>query len=360
MNPNAITSGKRAARRASRWRAGAATHGDDAGDDRRPVALLGDLVVELDCGQGEDDGDQRDHAERAPHQGGDEHRRDQQPDGGRDRQVATRLGWRRRTWALTARPAGCPPRRRPVGAGGRRGMPDGSVPIVIRLGSRADIGLVDARSVLTAHRAVVGAALLAGSPVVGAWVRPVESSCQTGDSEVNDDHTSSSSSVAGPATWRRRRRRGRGAAPRRSAGRSSAAAIPVSLAPNVRPSSTASWSRVGLVLVEEWTSSSSSSRSRSPGVVRHRLSFPSPLLGHARTSSVPASGTQTSSSSLLLAAERLVDPLDVVVGDLLELLLGALELVGARSRPPSRRLRGACGRRGGCCGRRSGRPRPCA
>ena len=89
MNPNVITSGS--ARSPIQYVAsGCRDARRDTGHDRRPVALLGDPVVELDRRQGDDDGDQRDHAERAPHQRGDEHRRDQYADGGCDRQVATR------------------------------------------------------------------------------------------------------------------------------------------------------------------------------------------------------------------------------------------------------------------------------
>ena len=63
---------------------------------------------------------------------------------------------------------------------------------------------------------------------------------------------------------------------------------------------------------------------------------------------------------VLLAGQRLVDLVDVLVGDLLELLLGPVELVGGDLALLLGMPRGACGRRGARCAPPPGRPRPCA
>ncbi len=193
---------------------------------------------------------------------------------------------------LTARPAGCPPRRRPVCTGGRRGMPDGSVPIVIRDGSRAATGSssVGITSCCPVRR-TPGPASAPGS--VG------ESSFHTGDSEVNDDQTSSSSSVPSPGTVTSASgsRSRRGSSP--VGGSVQCGSDPVSLAPNVRPSSTASWSRVGSCSSK---SGSSSSSSRSRRQVSSVIGCPFPVLSSVmhELRRCRLSGAQTSRSSCSL------------------------------------------------------------
>ena len=194
---------------------------------------------------------------------------------------------------LTARPAGCPPRRRPVCTGGRRGMPDGSVPIVIRDGSRAATG--------SSSVGITSCCPVRRTPDPESSPGSVgESSFQTGDSEVNDDQTSSSSSVPAPGTVtsasavevEARQLAGRRFGPMREGPRVAGTERQTVIDSFLVAS--------GLVLVEEWYVVLLVVTIPSPGVVRHRLSFPSPLLGHARTSSVPGPGTQTSRSSCSL------------------------------------------------------------
>ena len=96
---------------------------------------------------------------------------------------------------------------------------------------------------------------------------------------------------------------GRGAAPRRSAVRSSEGATRCRwrrTSDRHRQLPGREWARarrtVDVVLLVVTIPS--------PGVVRHRLSFPSPLLGHARTPSVPAVRHSDLEQLVLLAAQR--------------------------------------------------------
>src|SRR5690606_20877675 len=121
----------------------------------------GDLVVELDGGETEDDDHQHDHRHRAPHQGADEHRRQDETDGDRRRHVATAL-WRRR-----AGPAGR--RRRAAAAAGIGGR---AARDARRIGAdrdparlaRDDLGLAGDPALLTRRAAglIGGTPLLAG------------------------------------------------------------------------------------------------------------------------------------------------------------------------------------------------------
>ena len=117
---------------------------------------------------------------------------------------------------VLAGPAGRPERcwaalrRDCVPTGGRRGTPDGSVPMVIRPGSRRGgaggtspvPGRTSGSEMLSERTSPVGSRSTRplGSPVGS----PVTSSRQTGDSVVNDDQTSTSSSSPSAAERRRR------------------------------------------------------------------------------------------------------------------------------------------------------------
>ena len=215
--------------------------------DRRSVALLGDLAEVLEPGDGQHDRDERDDADRPPERGDDEHAGEHEAGADGGRQVAWRRGRASprsgpvRRDGPSASATAAPRRLRP--AGGRRSTPDGSVPIVMRPGSRrggAAIGIspdggrdigCDRRvgTHLAREVAIERPARLAGTcplgsrgkPPLGSFVGSSSmSSRQIGDSVVNDDHTSTSSSR------RRTRPPAPCAAPRPSAGRSSAAAVP--------------------------------------------------------------------------------------------------------------------------------------
>ncbi len=104
-------------------------------------------------------------------------------------------GWPDRCWAA---------RRREAVPGGRRGTPDGSVPMVMRPGSRRGGGGASGISPVPGRPSGCDRLSARTSPVRSRSSPPLGSSSptssrHTGDSVVNDDHTSTSSSSPPPA-----------------------------------------------------------------------------------------------------------------------------------------------------------------
>ncbi len=212
-------------------------------------------------------------AERAPHQGGEEHAASNEADGDRDRQVAI-AGCAAERGLRPARRCGGPPRRRPVCAGGRRGMPDGSVPIVIRPARGPRLG--------STGRAVVIAVVRRGhggrrGPAVGRRARRrVDRLVVLPHRRLGGERRPHVELVVGAVgrdgDVRSASSRCGGTSP--VGGSVQCGSDPGVAGPNVRPSrsSTASSSRVGSCSPNSGPSLLVV-RSRSPDVVGHRLSF---------------------------------------------------------------------------------------